>query len=127
VKRFLLYCIGGGLAVVAHYAVLIMLVELFDWRSVWASMLGFLAAAPINFSFQRMLVFKTLDNVSIRLRRYFIAASATFLLNGWIFYLFVEWANIQYLVAQALTIILLLIVNYWVNTTWTFKALRLGH
>jgi len=121
VKRFLLYCIGGTLAVAVHYATLILLVEFAGWREVYASMAGFLAAVPVNFSFQRFIVFKTLDDLNIRLRRYFIVTSGTFVLNACIFYVAVDIAQIPYLIGQAITIILIVLVNYWLNTAWTFK------
>ena len=120
-KRFLLYCVGGSLAVAAHYTTLIVLVELAHWREVYASMAGFLAAVPVNFSFQRHFVFKTLDDVGMRLRRYCIVTTGTFFLNAWIFYLLVDVAQIQYLIGQAITIIMIVFVNYWLNTAWTFK------
>ncbi len=119
-RRLALYCVGGGLAVIAHYAVLIVLVELVGVRPLVATMLGFLTAVPINFAFQRTLVFGELNAPRRRFARYCLVTAATFLLNGLIFAVLTDALSGRYLLAQVLTTGIVLGVNYQANAFWTF-------
>lgn len=120
-KRLFLYCVGGGLAVVTHYTVLVGLVELAGVRPLYATTIGFLAAVPVNFSFQRTLVFGELDQPRRRFTRYCIVTAVTFLLNGLLFALLSNLLGERYLIAQILTTGIILGVNYQANTSWTFR------
>lgn len=122
-RRLVLYCIGGGLAVIAHYAVLILLVEFGDVRPLIATTLGFLTAVPINFAFQRALVFGELNAPGRRFARYCTVTAATFLLNGLIFAVLTDALSGRYLMAQILTTGIVLAVNYLANSFWTFRKI----
>ncbi|MEQ8861126.1 MAG: GtrA family protein [Pseudomonadales bacterium] len=122
-RRLALYCVGGGLAVTAHYAVLIVLVEFGAVRPLIATTLGFLTAVPINFAFQRTLVFAELNAPRRRFVRYCIVTALTFLLNGLIFAILTDALAGRYLLAQVLTTGIILGVNYQANAFWTFRKI----
>jgi len=121
-KRFFLYCVGGTVAVMVHYAVLYALVEWYATAELHASMLGFLAALPVNYTFQAILVFKNVEDYRSSFIKYFLVTAATFCLNACLFYVFATVLGIHYLLAQALTIGLLLLVNFSANSAWTFRS-----
>ena len=121
-----MYSIGGTLAVLVQFAVLVALIELWAMRELYASMLGLAAAIPVNFMFQRYFVFKKLDKLADRLARYCIVTGITFTLNAILFYVLVDIAVMPYLLGQAITTGLILLINYWANATWTFKAHTAG-
>ena len=107
---------------IAQFAVLISLVEIAGMRELYASMLGLAAAIPVNFTFQRLVVFKQLDDFGDRFTRYCIVTAITFALNAFVFYLLVDILGLPYLLGQALTTGVILLINYWANATWTFKT-----
>ena len=120
-KTFLYYCVGGALAVVVHYLTLIFLVEGHSVDAVLASQLGFLFAIPVNFSFQRLFVFKVLDNTERRFLLYCAVTILTFVLNGAMMAGLLNLFDAHYLELQLVSTFAVLLVNYVVNSRWTFK------
>ena len=121
-KLFFLYCIGGAVAALVHFGVLVGLVEWAGAQELHASMAGALAAIPVNFAFQYFLVFRSERHVMELFARYCAVTLFGFFLNAILFAFFFGLIGLYYLLAQVLTVVLILFVNFYLNSRWTFKT-----
>ncbi len=120
--RFIYYCLSGGIAFSVHLLVLTVLVEFFYYEEALATMAGFIAAWPVNFLLQRRVVFQVEDKSGTRFFRYSAVTFLTFFLNAGLFVFLTNILAIYYVTAQFLTTIVILLVNFWFNTKWTFHT-----
>lgn len=118
------YCVAGGLALGTHLLVLVALVELFDLPKYLASLVGFLCAVPVNYLFQHSFVFGQSQNHAVFFSRYIGVTAAAALLNTVLFAGLVRLELMPYPAAQILVTMIVFVVNFIVNRSFTFKT---GH
>ena len=120
--ELLRYGIAGGSAFLVWIGVLVFLVECFSVNETMASAVGFVCATPINYALQKRYVFKSAENMESRFIIYCVVTVASLGLNILLFWLLVNFANIHYASAQIVTAAVIVLVNYYVNRTYTFSA-----
>ncbi len=123
-RTFARYVLGGGLALLVHLAVLTLLVEIFSLDETLSSAVGFLCAVPVNFLFQYRFVFRSQARVAHAFARYAAITATTLGLNTLLFWLLVTFPGVQYVVAQLLTTAVVLLVNFYANSVFTFANPR---
>lgn len=116
-----MYIGAGGIATASHYAVTIALVEGFAVIPLAASMSGFAAGAAIKYWLNYSVAFRSRSTHARAMLRFAMALAMLFALNGAIFALLQRGAGLHYLVAQALTTILLLAPGYVIHRQWVFR------
>lgn len=117
--RFLLV---GGVATATHYCVLVLAVELFDTRPVFASGVGFLAGAIVNYLLNRHFTFRSDALHSAALPRFFVIAGVGLALNQGLMHVLSTRLGWPYLLAQVVATGLVLLWNFAGNSLWTFRA-----
>lgn len=119
-SRFLRFALVGAVGTVAHYALLLVLVELAGFDPVVGSVGGFLLGALVNYGMNRRLVFAS-DRAHVEaLPRFFAVAGMGLVINALLMRLFVHVLGLHYLLAQVVTTALLLVWHYGGNALWTF-------
>ena len=121
--RQLLTFSGVGLvAAVAHYGVLIALVEGFGMAPVIATLWGFLAGAGVSYYLNRRYTFRSDRPHRAAAPRFLAVSVGGFLLNGIVMWVLNESWGVQYLIAQVIATLIVLSWNFSVNRLWTFRV-----
>ncbi len=115
------YLIAGGTAFVVLMIVLIFLVEVFNLNEVLATAIGLLCATPVNYLLQKRFVFRCQAPAGKSFLVYCLVTIATMMLNVELFYLILKYSELHYTIAQALTTIIIVILNYVINRHLTFS------
>ena len=115
------YGVAGGSAVAVWMLVLFVLVQFFAVDEVIASGIGFLSCLPVNFLIQQHYVFKTADHKLRRALRYLAVTAVGGLINLVLYWLAVDVAQIQYLLAQIFVTGVVAVFNFVGNKVYTFK------
>ena len=120
VQRLLRFAAVGVVGTVAHYAVLLSLVEGAGVAPVAGSVAGFVLGALVNYTMNRRLVFCS-DRAHVEaLPRFFAIAVVGLVWNAVLMYFLSSVVGLHYLLAQVLTTGLLLFWHYGGNALWTF-------
>ena len=118
---FVRYTLIGGVATAVHYAVLVALVEGFNFSPSLSAMFGATCGALVAYAGNREFTFASDALHRIALPRFLIIAALGAMLSGgmvWIGTVMLAW---HYLVAQLLATILIMLLTYQLNRLWTFQ------
>lgn len=121
-QQFLTFSGVGVVAAVAHYGVLILLVELGGVVPVIATLWGFLAGAGVSYLLNRRFTFKSDRPHRAAAPRFLAVSTGGFILNGLVMWALNEKLGIQYLAAQVMATLIVLFWNFSANRWWTFRA-----
>jgi putative flippase GtrA len=114
------YAATGAAGTAAHYLLLIVLVE---WRGVvpyLAAIGGSILGAIVNYALNYHVAFATKAPHVRTLPRFSAVALLSAALNGVVVWSLTKVAHVNYLVAQAVASICMLLIGYSLNRTWTF-------
>ena len=114
------YLVGGGIAVVVHMSILIGLVELFGVYAVVASTLGLIAGVVVKYLFQYYVTFRESSRGHRSAAWRFIAVTSFTLFLNYLMFTALE-ARMHYVIAQAITICAIFLVNFGINKAFTFQ------
>lgn len=120
IGTFARYAIAGGLATVTHYTVLLMLVESLEFPAPGAAALGALCGAAIAYFANRCFTFSSIAPHRHALPRFFSVASLGAGLNSLIVMVGTSVLPSHYLAAQAIATVVIFVVTYHLNRSWTF-------
>ena len=120
IAQFLLFAGVGAIGTLAHYTVLIVLVQFWAVDPVFASSIGFIAGAIINYILNYHFTFQSDKRHAEALTKFLIVATIGAGINGFIMYIGVENTSINYMVVQIFATCVVLLWNYVVNKLWTF-------
>jgi putative flippase GtrA len=120
--RFLVFAALGALGTLAHYGVLIGLVETGVAAPALATALGAIVGALVNYVLSRRLAFRSTRAHREALPRFLLVAGIGILLNPLLLGAFIAWTGWAYLICQILVTLVLLAVNYAIHSRWTFRA-----
>lgn len=123
-SQFIAYGVAGSIAAATHIAVLAGLAELAGVPKAVASGIGFCCAVPVNYSLQHRFVFASKAPHHKAFSRYLATTVAALGLNLALFQALLKTVDINYLVAQVVVIGVVFVVNFIVNRTYTFAAVR---
>lgn len=118
---FFWYALAGGAATAVHYAVLLVLVEVFALSPAPAAAFGALCGAFVSYLVNRQLAFSgTSARHQQALPRFLLIAVAGAVVNGALVWAVIHLLAWHYLVAQAIATVLVLGMTYRLNRFWTF-------
>jgi putative flippase GtrA len=121
-RQFTVYALVGVAATLAHYAVLISLVEGFRWRAVPAALAGYVVGGVISYLLNRRHTFASDRPHRQATWRFALVAFLGFCLTYAFMHLFVDKFGAPYFPAQIVTTVLLMFVSFGLNRVWTFGA-----
>ena len=110
----------GVIGTLGHYTVLVVLVQFWAVDPVFASSLGFVVGAVINYILNYHFTFQSRKRHSEALTKFLIVAIIGAGINGFIMYIGVENTRINYMIIQLFATLVVLLWNFIVNSLWTF-------
>jgi putative flippase GtrA len=121
VRRFVRFTSLGAIGTVAHYAVLVGVVELAGLDAAVASGIGFFLGAVINYSLSRAFVFDTDRSHGVVFSKFLLVALGGLLITVIAMHLLVEILGLNYLISQILITGGLVLWHYVMNRIWSFR------
>jgi putative flippase GtrA len=121
-RQFATFTGVGLIAAVAHFGVLIVLVEGGDIRPVIATLWAFLAGVAVSYLLNRRYTFRSGRPHRAAAPRFFAVSAGGFALNGAVMWFLIESWGVPYLIAQVVATAFVLIWNFSANRWWTFRA-----
>jgi putative flippase GtrA len=106
------YAFSGVMAAVAHYGLLIGLVELGGADPVLASLAGFVLGGVVSYVMNRWLTFVATRTHGEASWRFSLIAFGGFLLTGVLMHLFVKVAGLPYLPMQVVTTLIVMVFTF---------------
>jgi putative flippase GtrA len=121
-RQFTAFALVGVAATALHYAVLVALVELAQWRAVPAALAGYVVGGIVSYILNRRHTFASERPHAQATWRFALVALIGFCLT-WVFMrVFVERLGAPYPLAQVVTTGIVLFWSYIANRLWTFSA-----
>ena len=118
---FIWYSLAGGAATAVHYAILLVLVEVFTLHPAPSAILGALCGGVVSYLINRWITYPdTLRNHQQAILRFLLVAVVGAALNGALVWTGVHLFVWHYLASQAMATIVVLGLTYRVNSSWTF-------
>ncbi|XOZ33030.1 GtrA family protein [Halomonadaceae bacterium KBTZ08] len=123
IRQIVGYGLVGAGGTVAHYIVLMGLVEWDLLAPTPASCTGFIVGALINHELNRGIVFAgTSHSRRTTLTRFMLIAAMGFLLNLAVMALLTDVLDVYYLLSQLLATLTVFLVTFAFNKIWTFQG-----
>ena len=120
IVQFLLFAGIGAIGTLGHYTILILLAQFWAVDPVFASSIGFIVGALINYILNYHYTFQSDKRHSEAIIKFFIVATIGACINGFIMYIGVENTSINYMLIQIFATGIVLLWNFIVNKLWTF-------
>ncbi len=120
--RLARYGVTGGCSTLTHVGVLFMLVEAAGARPVAASAAGFVASIAVSYTLQRYWVFRSARGHLSAGARFLAVTGVAFGVNTSALTLGTEVFALPYQPVQLAALVLIPVVNYALNATWTFRG-----
>ena len=117
-----MYIGAGGIATASHYATAIAAVEWLHLVPLAATTAGFCVGAVVKYWLNYTAAFRSRAPHGKAAVRFAVALAIFLALNAAIFWLLQSKLGLHYLLAQAITTILLLPPGYVLHRRWVFRA-----
>ena len=118
--QFLRYAGAGAIGTLAHYALLITLVQLAGVPAVTASAAGATIGALVNYVLNYRFTFASQRAHRVALPRFALVSILGIVLNTIVIAALLALARVHYVVAQVIATGVVLLVGFIVNRKWTF-------
>lgn len=119
--RFVRFAGAGAIGTAAHYAVLIVLVEMAAVAAAIATAFGAATGAVVNYLLNYRYTFRSNARHAFTGPRFAVIAIAGLALNSAVVFFFVR-LGIHYLVGQVAATLLVLLFGFLANQFWTFSG-----
>ncbi len=120
--RLARYGVTGGCSTLTHVGVLFLLVEAIHAWPVAASAAGFVASIAVSYTLQRYWVFRSAQSHLTAGAKFLAVTAVAFGVNTVTLMLGTEVFALPYQPVQLVALVLIPIVNYALNATWTFRG-----
>ena len=117
---FLRFAGVGAIGTIAHYVLLVILVEVLGVQPVIGSSFGFLLGAAVNYSLNYRYTFASQKQHTETLPKFYLIAAVGFIFNGLIVHTLATVFEVNYLLAQLVATALVLAWGFTANFLWTF-------
>lgn len=117
--QFLLYCLCGGIGVTSDYLVYYAAITFGLWYQA-ANVLGYLTGTLVSFFLNRKITFAVLDQLARRLAIFLGVAFVGFLASALLLWLLVDFMSIDAKIAKALTLPVVVVLQFSLNRRITF-------
>lgn len=121
-KQFLTFAGVGAIGTTGHYVTLIVLVELFEILPVYATTVGFIVGALINYFLNYKYTFRSDKPHTEALIKFLVVAIIGAGINSLIMYVGTSFTGLNYIIIQFVATGLVLLWNFLLNKFWTFSG-----
>lgn len=118
--RLVRYGLSGGVSTITHFGIGLAGVHLLHLRPVVASTTGFLASIAVSYLLQRLWVFRSTAGHALAGSKFLIVTGVAFTINTVVLWLGTEVLAVPYPIVQPVALTLIPLVNYFLNSRWTF-------
>jgi putative flippase GtrA len=119
--QFMRFATVGGFATLLHYSVLIALVELGGLSPLAGTSVGYVCGGLFSYAMNYYFTFDSDGHHGKTLAKFVIVVAAGFFINGFILQTLISSLAMNYLLAQAIATILVLIWNFSCSRFWAFR------
>jgi len=119
-RQLLAYVVAGGITAIAHYSVLVALVELARVDPVPATLAGFVVGAVVSYTLNRWLTFDATHSHRQATWRFGLIAAGGFALTGVLMHLFVTSLGLPYLPMQLVTTGIVMVFSFLGHKFFSF-------
>ena len=119
-RQFLKFALAGLAATLTTYAVLMVLVEFYELGAVFASIMGYLAGAGVNYILNYRFTFGSTQLHQAAIPRFIAVMAVGAVLNALIMHLAINWLSVHYLLAQLIAVAVVLTWSFTLNRLWAF-------
>ncbi|MEU4421019.1 GtrA family protein [Actinoplanes sp. NPDC024001] len=120
--RLARYAISGGLSALTHFSVGLAGTGLLRLSPVPASTAGFAASVVVSYLLQHAWVFRSGAGHAVAGPRFLTVTAAALALNTVVLWLGADVLDGPYPVVQAVALVLIPVLNYALNSRWTFTG-----
>ena len=120
-KKFLLYCICGGLGVSSDLLTYNELLKLGINYQI-ANVAGYLMGTGISFILNALITFKVRSDLIKKCCLFFLVAAVGYLMSAIMLSVFVELVKMSALIAKITTLPIILVIQFLLNKHITFKV-----
>ncbi len=120
--KFIRYFICGGMAVLIHFSLLILLVEKFNIDAVISTSAGFCLAVIFNYFAQFYWTFRPNGSHKRIFLRFLGVTFITLNINTGLFWFLTEFQKFPYLISQVIATGAVFLLNFIINHHFTFKS-----
>jgi putative flippase GtrA len=123
--RFVAFALVGALCLGLNTLALWALTSGLGMHYLVSTAIAFLTITPLGFLLNKMLTFRTHNrHTMVELPRYVANMAMSFFANLALMYLLVSVLGLWYLPASLLVAVTLVVLNFIVSDTWSFRARR---
>ena len=122
-KQIVTYLISGSIAAFVNLSLLYIFTELLHFWYVISASIAYVSAFGISFTLQKFWTFKDhkIEGIHKQLSLYFLVMLINIILNALFVYLFVEYAEIWYMLAQVISGLIIAIESFFVYKLLIFR------
>jgi putative flippase GtrA len=120
--RLIRYAISGAASAATHFGVGFALAAGLHLWPVAASAIGFAASVAVSYGLQHAWVFRSGAGHAAAGPKFLAVTAAAFTLNSGVLWLGTSVLSGPYPAVQAVALVLLPVLNYTLNSRWTFGA-----
>lgn len=115
------YLISGGTAAAVQYVILIGLVEIYNVDPFIATFIGLTVATFVNYPLQYYWTFSNYVPHTSAFPKYILVTSIAYSVNLFCFWLLEEILGVNYIISQMIATCVALVINFIVNSRYTFS------
>ena len=119
-RQFLTYAFCGAMGVAMDFGVYTLLVHAGVFYQI-ANVISYACGTLLSFALNRAITFRVMDAPLRRLATFFAVAAAGYVLSSLSLYAMVEWRHADKLIAKAISIVVVVLMQYTLNARVTFK------
>jgi len=119
-QQFFIFAGMGAIGTIGHYTALIILVQVINTDPVFATTIGFVVGALINYVLNYRITFNSNKRHSEALTKFLVVASLGAVINGLIMSAGINMFDVHYLIIQVIATCFVLALNFIANKYWTF-------
>ncbi len=123
-KQFIIFASVGAIGTLGHYAALIFLVEVFNVNPVYATTVGFVIGALINYILNYKYTFQSSKPHGEALTKFLTVAAIGAMLNSFIMFCGESFLKFNYILVQIFATGIVLLLNFGLNKLWTFASTK---
>lgn len=120
-RNLVMFGMMGALGIPVLFLTLVFLVEVCGVGPVFATSVGHLIGALVNYALNYHFTFKSSKAHSDSGPKFFLIASMTGILNALLVYLGVDLMGMHYLLVQIFATLIVFLSNFLLHSTWTFS------
>lgn len=123
VKEFIKFSIVGALNTIVDFMVFSIFLYIFNFHYLVANIVAVAAASTNSYILNRRWTWRSTDSRwHHQVAKFLVVVVIGFFLNELILYFLVDHADVAPLVAKAIAVSVVLLVNFTANRWWTFRS-----